>query len=143
MHDGGYSVLSDCSLSEFDVSWPVLRSKMSGKLRNLCKSLAVSFSGLLRSSSTSESFSRSSSEIYGAFGLSSYSVSDSVSTVSGGVLYELSSESSLFPDRMLPIISISESSAKEHGTGLCKGYSEKVRISDSKGNGQGVLSGQG
>ena len=85
MPDGGYSVLSDCSLSEFDVSWPVLRSKMSGKLRNLCKSNSVSFSGLLRSSSTSKSVSRSPSEISGGFGLSSYSVSDIVSNVSGRV----------------------------------------------------------
>ena len=83
--------------------WPAVRFKMSGKFSNLCKSNAVSFSGLLRSSSTSESFSRSSSEISGVFGLSSYSGSDSVSNLSRGVSYKSSSKSSYVPGRKLPL----------------------------------------
>ena len=48
--------------------------------------------------------SRISLEISGMFGFSWYSVSGSVSTVSGGVAYELLSELSLFPDELLPIL---------------------------------------
>merc|ERR1719228_529378 len=42
-----------------------------------------------------------------------------------------------------PDISVSESGAKERGTGLCKGCSEEVGVSSSQGSGQGVLSGLG
>ena len=72
----------------------MFRWSKSRKLSKLPTLIPVSFSSLFCSSSMSSSSVISSSEISGALGSSfSSSGSDSVSNVSGGVLYVSSSES--------------------------------------------------